>query len=176
MEKLSVSKEFVLAAHKAACDDWKSKIEKEFPGLFKPKHEKGKWYFNNGCHLINFSQYGSGNYGINGVDDWHENMHFHKNDDTRLATKEEIEKHLIALAEKKGFNPSTKIHSLGGARNQIIGGISWNYLDGDMLRANGDALVYCSGEWAEIIEEPKTYTFINHCDSTEISFKSTSIE
>jgi hypothetical protein len=33
-KKLEVSQEFVLAAHKAACIDWKRKIEGQFPTLF----------------------------------------------------------------------------------------------------------------------------------------------
>ncbi len=31
---MEVSKEFVLSAHRAACPDWKAKIEVEFPELF----------------------------------------------------------------------------------------------------------------------------------------------
>jgi len=32
--KIEISKEFVLEAHKAACSDWKKRIEKELPELF----------------------------------------------------------------------------------------------------------------------------------------------
>ena len=32
---LTVSKEFVLEAHKAACSDWKNKLEKQFPEVFE---------------------------------------------------------------------------------------------------------------------------------------------
>ena len=32
-----VSKEFILSAHNAACQDWKTKIEKQFPGAFIKK-------------------------------------------------------------------------------------------------------------------------------------------
>jgi len=38
-------KEFILKAHKAACSDWKEKIEKEFPKLFpKVEIEEGVWH------------------------------------------------------------------------------------------------------------------------------------
>jgi hypothetical protein len=37
--KLTVREEFLLEAHKAACADWKLKIEKEFPSLFRSKLE-----------------------------------------------------------------------------------------------------------------------------------------
>jgi hypothetical protein len=38
-KKLTVREEFLLEAHKAACADWKLKIEKEFPSLFRSKLE-----------------------------------------------------------------------------------------------------------------------------------------
>jgi hypothetical protein len=38
-KKLTVREEFLLEAHKAACADWKLKIEKEFPTLFRSKLE-----------------------------------------------------------------------------------------------------------------------------------------
>lgn len=34
MEKLEVSREFVIEAHKEACPEWKTKIEEQFPSLF----------------------------------------------------------------------------------------------------------------------------------------------
>jgi hypothetical protein len=34
-DKLTVSKEFVLEAHKAACADWKQRLEEEFPKVFE---------------------------------------------------------------------------------------------------------------------------------------------
>lgn len=71
METYNVSKEFILEAHKVACNLWKSKIEKEFPKLFpkkeevifevkyKPQYhsifgesEKKTFYFNNGDRVI----------------------------------------------------------------------------------------------------------------------------
>ncbi len=43
--KLEVSKEFVLEAHKSACGEWKGRIEKEFPELFKTELEVGNGIF-----------------------------------------------------------------------------------------------------------------------------------
>jgi len=42
--KTEVRNEFILEAHKSACNEWKLKIEKECPKLFKSKLEVGKWY------------------------------------------------------------------------------------------------------------------------------------
>lgn len=36
-KKYSVDATFIKAAHKEACSDWKTKIEKKFPEVFKPK-------------------------------------------------------------------------------------------------------------------------------------------
>ena len=41
METISVRKEFIMIAHRAACADWKEKIEQELPDLF-PKGMIGK--------------------------------------------------------------------------------------------------------------------------------------
>jgi hypothetical protein len=38
-ETYSVSKDFILEAHKAACQDWKKKIEEQFPEVF-PKGDR----------------------------------------------------------------------------------------------------------------------------------------
>jgi hypothetical protein len=37
MKKVTLSEEFVLEAHEAACIEWKAKIEKEVPKLFQYK-------------------------------------------------------------------------------------------------------------------------------------------
>ena len=66
-------KQFVLEAHKAACREWKTKIEKEFPSLFpKPNYEIGQWYKNNntGC-VINY-QGGKSGYGFHWSSVWRE--------------------------------------------------------------------------------------------------------
>ncbi len=43
----TVDKEFILEAHKAACEGWKTKIEKKFPSLFKEESVIGKRYLPN---------------------------------------------------------------------------------------------------------------------------------
>jgi len=40
-KKVEVSVDFVIQAHKAACQNWKQKIEKEFPSLFEEKYRAG---------------------------------------------------------------------------------------------------------------------------------------
>jgi hypothetical protein len=50
--KLEVSEEFVREAHKAACVDWKLKIEEQFPDLFKSTHKLGNRYLYQGDEFI----------------------------------------------------------------------------------------------------------------------------
>ena len=45
--ELKTTEEFVREAHGAACSTWKTKIEKEFPELFKTELEIGRWYKGN---------------------------------------------------------------------------------------------------------------------------------
>lgn len=40
MSKHTVDSEFILAAHKAACNEWKGKLEEQFPDLFETKYQK----------------------------------------------------------------------------------------------------------------------------------------
>ena len=39
MKKYKVSKGFIIEAHKAACSEWKQKLEKEFPKVFEKNIE-----------------------------------------------------------------------------------------------------------------------------------------
>lgn len=55
----SVDKEFILEAHKAACFDWKKKIEVKFPQLFSP-HKLGKIYYNEHRGRVILAQVGVG--------------------------------------------------------------------------------------------------------------------
>ena len=80
-----------------------------------------------------------------------------------LATPSEIEKHLIALAEKKGFKEGVNIKILIGNKkgekaNNSLSGALFYIANSDELVYSGDMeyTIYCNGEWAEIIEKPKT--------------------
>jgi hypothetical protein len=51
MKTITLPEEFVLEAHKAACSEWKAKIEKQIPELFIPKYKIGdKFIKNDGCY------------------------------------------------------------------------------------------------------------------------------
>lgn len=42
--EFKITKEFIIEAHKAACSDWKKRIESEFPEAFPKALQLGKWY------------------------------------------------------------------------------------------------------------------------------------
>lgn len=101
-------KEFIREAHKAACPDWKRKIEKEFPILFeKPKFEIGKWYKSIGGTVVCF-QGGKSAYGYWEVtQSWKilDNWSFESNPEAwQPATDKEVEEALIKEAIKRGLN------------------------------------------------------------------------
>jgi hypothetical protein len=47
MKTVTLPEEFVLEAHKAACSEWKVKIENQIPELFTPKYKKGDKFVRN---------------------------------------------------------------------------------------------------------------------------------
>ena len=107
--KTEVRNEFILEAHKSACSEWKLKIEKECPELFKNKLEVGKWYnyykgallvWNNGGYSYGF---------INGK--YREDWSF-CSQDAEPATEEEVKEALIKEAKKRGFKSGLKIKPL----------------------------------------------------------------
>ena len=78
----------------------------------------------------------------------------------KLATKEEIQTHLIALAKKKGYNTAKKVISV---MHYIIYKLKFNELTynhrNDIL-SDGVVSIYQNGKWAEIVkEEEKKFTF-----------------
>ena len=162
MAKLEVSRSFVKEAHENACSTWKLRIEKEFPELFEKKEEFkiGDWVNWTGQNpsigriyapcpvhsdsfmLDNFS--GSGLYTSCSI------KYLEK------ATKEEVEKHLIEEAKRRGYS-ETNIKCLTGIKNSFNTSYDWYYsILKDALytmpRGNGGNTVYEKGKWAEIIQ------------------------
>ena len=168
MKKLKVNKEFVLEAHKAACSTWKEKIEKEFPKLFEEDFKEGDWVT---VKIPNFYKWRDDTVRISRIDDYgywsFNNMSYEKEEYTtnpkdvfRKATKEEIERHLIKEAEKRGLTdenlPFIECLSGFGFKNRI-GKSKYVYeLTHDKLwLCNGseyDTCIYEKGKWAEKIE------------------------
>lgn len=170
METIQVKKSFILEAHAAACQDLKSKIEKELPELFKMKFKDGDWVTNDEIgwlHKIGYDASGDKSDSFNLSLDYYNDPNAKSTvKKYRLATSSEIEKHLIALAEKKGFKEGVIIERSHLADNTVsviiksvnCGDPNWAYDSSqDRLRIMGNT-IYVNGKWAEIIEEPFVFT------------------
>lgn len=156
MKKVKVRKEFILEAHKAACIDWKQRIEKELPELFESEFKVGDWVvFIDGDApqiIIGFDKYNDyRTQRINGS-----KTVWFKYDAERKATKEEIERHLIEEAERRGFKKGVLFHAIReDTLKKSVLPYKYDPLDlkywhkEDVLCAGGN--LYVKGQWAEII-------------------------
>lgn len=111
--------DFIKAAHSEACSAWKEKIEKEFPKIFKEEFKVGDWIakeWNDGdLDLFKLSRIKGkklynelGFYFRNGANLESDNNKacdsiYDPRIKLRKATPEEIEKHLIKEAKRRGL-------------------------------------------------------------------------
>jgi hypothetical protein len=160
-------KEFIIQAHSAACSDWKTKIEKEFPKLFKKDQLiVGKWYKydDNTANALMVWNDSKETYGF-WSGEYDENLSFFDEGDKVLATDKEVSKPLIKEAVKRGFDRSDinfkLIEGCVGELNEhritsaceIVYQASSNAL---VLKTAGSLYtIFKNGVWAEIIKEKK---------------------
>jgi len=114
--KTEVSKEFILEAHKSACNEWKLKIEKECPELFETKLEVGKWYRYKGFKdFLTFVKEDNSRFGFDILGKWFDyGEKVHNTFGYILATEEEVKEALIKEAKKRGFKKGVIIDKLLG--------------------------------------------------------------
>mgnify|MGYP003402259273 CR=1 FL=1 len=166
MKKIETTKRFVMSAHQAACQDWKRKIEEEFPSLFEVKLELNKWYKWKGLRpIIGFVDRVSRDkecyafkYTISGdCGEDYNSLHY---SNLELATPTEIESMLWKEAEKRGYAEGRKFNSLYDGRETTIrnGVYFYNCTEhGYCLIDNsetGGNYLFMDGKWAEICEDP----------------------
>lgn len=142
--------------HQTKNDSWKfSSILDTSIGL-----EEDKWYIL-GNNSIMFNEKQGKGYGINSMNEWVSNAEWIKhehNREFRYASKEEVEKALIAEAERRGFKQGCHINnsSLGFCFNEIYKDSNLLSFDSKYLNIGKAKLaIFCNGIWAEIIEQPK---------------------
>ena len=171
--ELKTTEEFVREAHKAACSEWKSKIETEFPDLFKNTLEVGKWYYNKKYDIVIYlTEFKYGNafngYGFDKDKKWFHTQDYgniYAESCHRLATLEEVENALIAEAKNRGYKKGVKIKGLGNG--EICALLDWNFefikyeynnvlWFGDKSNDFDCYDIFKNGKWAEIIPEEKT--------------------
>ena len=170
-------KEFIREAHNHACSEWKQKIEKEFPKLFKTTElEAGKWYKLTESYkplykgmVFQFLKYQHKDKCFAIVD----HSAFGISDSNYLApptktltpaTEEEVKDALIKEAKKRGFKNGVSIkyhvdeignirHKQGSCSLRIDTNREMVYVrNGDVKIQFDAAVIFHNGKWAEIVE------------------------
>ena len=170
-EPLTVSKEFILEAHNAACSTWKRKLEEKFPSVFvKDELEVGKWYkkptFGKLLFLFSgeFSKTNCNihpNYGFDYDGSFSNTIGVYKTEIEQYipATHQEVETALINEAKKRGFKEGVTVKDLSIKQEEIIlsnSRFDFYFKDNDAYM--GGACIFDNGQWAEIIEQPTEMT------------------
>jgi hypothetical protein len=150
-------KEFIIQAHAAACSDWKTKIEKEFPKMFKEDGLiVGKWYKNSFGGIALYQGKDVETYGLNSRKNWYFNKGwFTTIKDQIPATDKEVSKALIQEANKRGYkNGNYKCLSSYPTIDKVKDGFYFEF--GSLWMGEYNSFinkVFENGVWAEIIEE-----------------------
>lgn len=150
MKTVTLPLEFVKEAHKAACNDWKQRIEEHVPELAEPKTG---WYWWN-TNLVYYN-YGEQTYGFwDGK--WRDNLSFNLSLGKIPATKEEVETALRKEAENRGLWGDTKIraHADGKCWSLGINKGTFDPIWGGEKLYNKNGVIFHKGQWAELIETP----------------------
>ena len=158
--KIKVTEETIKSYHKDACQSFKTRIEKDFPALFEPTLEVGKWYKSKEYNkfLICFKKDADSiNYGFNVRGDWSNQLGMWFKDSFTPATDEEVSTALIAEANRRGFKKGVNFKHNKISYPIILNIIckitsnDFEFKDGRMLCDGWD--IFNNGLWAEI-EKP----------------------
>ncbi len=159
-------KELIIEGHEAACTEWKERIEKGFPKLFKSEFKEGEWVRLNKKYgnIVKISEVRNDGwfwgeqfpepYLTDGAKNFH-NPRVIK----RKATHEEIAEHLIEEAKRRGFLGKVTISkdtlgysSVGWYYDiEFNGKASYNIRDDELIVRPSYDTIYSRGKWAEII-------------------------
>jgi hypothetical protein len=151
-------KDFIIEAHDNACNDWRNRIEKEFPKLFKKDSlEVGKWYRNSSGSIFNYNGVKDCNnkpcgYGIGLLGSWYESNQNGWGGSYTLATDKEVEQSLIKEAEKRGFKKGVIVRWEGFNDSDFDGIFRFQLVGKNILDGNGVGYIFNNGKWATIVE------------------------
>ena len=148
-------KDFIKKAHKNACSEWKTNIEKEFPKLFKEEKKLNGWYKDK--EQKKWCVFLKDGIMINGFDssgNWFEghNYTYELQEEDYKATDKEAEQVLIKEVKKKGLKTSNHSCLEGGAIWNNITGSEYRYYPKENKLLIGASTVFLDGKWATIIE------------------------
>jgi hypothetical protein len=160
-------KDFIIEAHDNACNDWRNRIEKEFPKLFKKDDlVVGKWYRSSIDCIFNYNGVKDCNnkpcgYGISRLGSWYESNKDGWGGSYTLVTDKEVDQALIKEAKKKDYK-NVKINNLESIGNMLSFHHSISSSDCYYYNATENALwfmgklIFWNGKWAEIFKETIT--------------------
>ena len=159
-------KKFIKKAHSHACDLYKSRIEKEFPKLFKEDAlVVGKWYKSKIAVFRVTSLAPLKSYGVYSGK-WGNEFYTDVTTKYRPVTDKEVEEALIKEAKKRGFKEGVNFNvtkdlwntSVGGREgfNTVIDKNTYNYsAHSNSFKINcidGCMSIFTKGKWATIVE------------------------
>jgi hypothetical protein len=157
-------KDFIIEAHDYASNDWRNRVEKEFPKLFKKDDlEVGDYWYKNDGNLVLICDLGD-NVKYLPIYESIENNRFGYSGVVcfeRKATEIEVDQALIKEAKKKDYK-NVKINNLESIGNMLSFHHSICSSDCYYYNATENALwfmgklIFWNGKWAEIVKETIT--------------------
>lgn len=166
MKTHEIREEFILEAHKAACPEWKSRIEREVPELFKTRVEAGNWYkhFTGAIVCVTDAEHGRG-YGVDYGGDWIDSKGviwgFHNAPhEWTPATKEQVTEALYKECERRyekdWRNVKIKAHADCSYSRLNNGGYQVMFYSPEKRLWNTNGILFNNGLWAEALEDELT--------------------
>ena len=164
--KIEVTEETIKSYHNDACQSLKTRIEKDFPALFEPTLEVGKWYKYSDIEnwkicLTEVNGKDIRAYGFSRVSNFMETWTCglrHELDELIPCTDEEVSTALIAEAKRRGFKSGNhKCLTIFTCHKQVKQ--DFFFLDGNLWigeKVNCN-LIFRDGVWAEIVKEEPVY-------------------
>jgi len=172
MKTVEVSVDFIKEAHQSACANWKQRIEKELPYLFKNNLKAGDWIkmTSDYCSLKSgmvFQIIGkqhefiSGDYyvvahSVFGIDI--SNYLAPSSKRFVLATEEEVKTALVNEAVKRGFELGKKVKwNFYGSEGYKCSNITkdwFEYFVNENRLELSSGIIFDNGKWATLITEP----------------------
>ena len=153
-------KDFIKKAHENACSEWKTKIEKEFPKLFKEDEKLNGWYKDKEQKKwCVFLKDGIMIYGFDSSGNWFEDHNYtHElGKDDYKATDKEVGQALIKKAKNRGFKEGVRFNSAWNGYKCIFNGLVYSPKKNSLSSGNsGNNCVFQNGKWATIIKETIT--------------------
>lgn len=171
---MKIEEEFLRELYDVVDSHSKNRIEKEFPQLFKlakvgdwVKKGLSLWFIEEvrevGTTKINNVK----SYGFDKKGEWTDSMWrsgvLLKRE---KATLKEVEEALMAEFKKRGYKEGSKLGYIkGNSSERTIGSLSQGFIYNDKTdqlliisggENGGGLVIYRDGQWADIIEEPKT--------------------